>query len=300
MSVLKRCGAGVGLIFLLLLAGGFVFAQGGIDFGDVLIGETKTVTYTFKIPETGETPWTVTQIAAPDYPFELQNLPVLPATIQPGDSISFQVAFSPSWFQLVVSLRETWTYVSSFTITMTVEGGTPQQLQRQHATLITGQGVAPPPPVSLLKLRTFLEISPELAKLVTGNTEFAFDLYQAIRETEGNLLYSPYSVSLALAMTYAGVRGTTEEQMAEVLHFALPQEDFHPALQTLSLVVASRSADPKVQLTIANSLWVQTGYSFLGCRNDQANGERIRTIFITCTPNIHRTIGRNYLIVVRR
>ena len=260
MSVLKRCGAGVGLVFLVLLAGGFVFAQeegytgNTIDFGEVLLGETKTVTYTFKILETSSTPGTVTQISAPNYPFdpfELQNLPALPAAIQPGDSISFQVVFSP---------RETWTYVSSFTIT--VEWGTPLTSRKQTITL-TGQGVWVWPPVPPRKPRIVLEIAPEVAELVAGNTEFAFDLYQAIRGTKGNLLYSPYSVSLALAMTYAGARGTTEEQMAEVLHFALPQEDFHPALQTLSLVVASRSADPKVQLTIANSLWVQTGYLFL-------------------------------------
>jgi serpin B len=257
MSVLKRCSAGVGLIFLLLLVGGFVFAQeegytgNTIDFGEVLLGKTKTVTYTFKILETSATPGIVTQISAPDYPFELQNLPALPATIQPGDSISFQVVFSP---------RETWTYVSSFTIT--VEWGTPLTSRKQTITL-TGQGVWVWPPVPPLKPRTVLEIPLEVAELVAGNTEFAFDLYQAIRGTEGNLLYSPYSVSLALAMTYAGARGTTEEQMAEVLHFALPQEDFHSDLQTLSLMVASRSAHPRVQLTIANSLWVQTGYSFL-------------------------------------
>jgi serpin B len=256
MSILKRCSAGAGLSFLILLAGIFVFAQGNIDFGDVPIGETKTVTYTFKILESSSTPGIVTGISLPGGPFEsfkLQNLPALPATIQPGNSISFQVVFSP---------RETWTYVSSFTIT--VEVGTPLQMQ-MHAITLTGQGVASPrwPPVPPPKLRTVLEIAPEVAELVTGNTEFAFDLYQAIRRTKGNLFYSPYSLSLALAMTYAGARSTTEEQMAEVLHFMLPQEDFHPALQTLSLVVASRGADPEVQLTIANSLWVQTGYPFL-------------------------------------
>lgn len=44
----------------------------------------------------------------------------------------------------------------------------------------------------------------DLAMLVSGNSAFAFDLYQALREEDGNLFYSPYSISLALAMTYAG------------------------------------------------------------------------------------------------
>ena len=47
----------------------------------------------------------------------------------------------------------------------------------------------------------------EVADLVRGNSAFAFDLYQNLRDNNGNLFYSPYSISLALAMTYAGARG---------------------------------------------------------------------------------------------
>ena len=197
MSVLRRCGTGMGLMLWVFLAGGFVLAQGDIDFGDVPVGETKTATYTFEVRETSSTPGIVTQISAPEYPFELQNLPALPAAIKPGDSISFQVAFSPS---------EAWTYVSNFTIA--VEGGTPPRSKKWVITVI-GRGVIWPP-VPQPKPRTVLEIAPKVAELVSGNTEFAFDLYQAVRAREGNLLYSPYSVSLALAMAYAGARDTTE------------------------------------------------------------------------------------------
>jgi len=52
----------------------------------------------------------------------------------------------------------------------------------------------------------------DLETLVNGNSEFAFDLYQALSQQDGNIFYSPYSISLALAMTYAGARGQTEEQ----------------------------------------------------------------------------------------
>ena len=65
--------------------------------------------------------------------------------------------------------------------------------------------------------------------LISGNNAFALDLYAKLREQEGNLFFSPYSISTALAMTYAGARGNTENQMAEVLHFDLPQEELHPA-----------------------------------------------------------------------
>jgi len=53
--------------------------------------------------------------------------------------------------------------------------------------------------------------SSEQASLVEGNTIFAFELYQALKGEEDNLFYSPYSISLALAMTYAGARDETAE-----------------------------------------------------------------------------------------
>ena len=108
----------------------------------------------------------------------------------------------------------------------------------------------------------------DLAELVAGNSAFAFELYQAIRKEGGNLFYSPYSTSLALAMTYAGARGETEREMARTLHYTLPQDRLHPAFNALDLELASRSGgaqgqDDGFKLNIANSIWGQTGYSFL-------------------------------------
>lgn len=106
--------------------------------------------------------------------------------------------------------------------------------------------------------------------LVEGNTTFAFDLYQKIREEDGNLIASPYSISLALAMTYAGARGETEQQMANTLHFDLPQEHLHPAFNALDLDLTSRG-DRKAEgeeegqvlkLHIVNALWGQEGENF--------------------------------------
>ena len=116
--------------------------------------------------------------------------------------------------------------------------------------------VAPPPdstegpdqePVSALR-STKERAAPtaadaDLAALARGNTTFAFDLYEALREDGGNLFYSPYSISLALAMTYAGARGDTETQMADTLHFDLPQDSLHPTFNALDLELASRGRD---------------------------------------------------------
>ena len=108
----------------------------------------------------------------------------------------------------------------------------------------------------------------DLAALARGNTAFAFDLYEALREDGGNLFYSPYSISLALAMTYAGARGDTETQMADTLHFDLPQDSLHPTFNALDLELASRGRDGQgtdaggFRLRIANAVWGQHDYEF--------------------------------------
>jgi serpin B len=112
----------------------------------------------------------------------------------------------------------------------------------------------------------------DVQQLVAGNNAFAFDLYETLRGGEGSLFFSPMSISSALAMTYAGADGETAEQMADVLHFTLPEERLHAAFGTLMRNLASSgddsaaclgaSGDP-FTLSIANSLWGQVNYEFL-------------------------------------
>ncbi len=108
----------------------------------------------------------------------------------------------------------------------------------------------------------------EQATLIEGNSAFAFQLYQALREKEGNLFYSPYSISLALAMTYAGARGETEQQMADTLHFLL-QDRLHNVFNALDLELASRGEGAQgkdgegFRLNIVNAIWGQRDYKFL-------------------------------------
>jgi serpin B len=110
----------------------------------------------------------------------------------------------------------------------------------------------------------------ELDELVAGDNTFAFDLYQAVRTSDGNLFYSPFSISLALAMTYAGARGETASQMASTLHFTLQDDRLHPAFNALDLDLARRpeqAADvdknQRFALSIVNSMWGQKGWLFL-------------------------------------
>lgn len=122
------------------------------------------------------------------------------------------------------------------------------------------------------KLRdTSPEVSEEeLATLVSGNRAFALDMYRelAVKE-QGNLFFSPHSISQALAMTYVGARSQTEVQMADALHFDLEQAALHPSFNALDLALMSRGEgaqgqdDKGFRLKIANAIWGQKGYGFM-------------------------------------
>jgi serpin B len=139
-------------------------------------------------------------------------------------------------------------------------------------------GACGPGPAEAGELRSDLEreVSPVVEigdqdALVDGNTAFALGLYAALSDDYDNLFYSPYSISLALAMTYAGARGETEMEMAQTLHFDLPQARLHPAFNTLDQELAKRGEPIELpdgeqegfQLNIANSIWGQVDYAFL-------------------------------------
>jgi serpin B len=108
----------------------------------------------------------------------------------------------------------------------------------------------------------------DFAALVTGNTDFAASMYRRISKPGENLLFSPFSVSQALAMVYAGARGDTESQMAQALRFTLPQERLHPAVNALDLALHAH-AKARVEgggspptLRVVNAAWGQQGFAF--------------------------------------
>lgn len=111
----------------------------------------------------------------------------------------------------------------------------------------------------------------DVRALAEGNTAFALDLYRSLLEDarDDNLFYSPYSLSIALAMTYAGAEGETAEQMAEALHFTLPEPQLHSAFNRLDLLLAGRGEgaegkdDQGFRLNVVSTLWGQRGYEFL-------------------------------------
>ena len=108
----------------------------------------------------------------------------------------------------------------------------------------------------------------DVAAQVDGNSALAFNLYQVLKEAEGNLFYSPYSISEALAMTYGGARGETERQMQAALQFKLPQDRLHPAFNSLDIELSKRGQGAKgaddqgFRLHVVNAIWGQQGFKF--------------------------------------
>lgn len=100
------------------------------------------------------------------------------------------------------------------------------------------------------------------ADVVAGNNQFAFELFSKVRKEEGNLFCSPFSVSTALAMTAAGARGKTAQEMIEVLHFPGAPEAGHSVFG--KLIQQFNANDPKrgYLLAVANALWAAKGYDF--------------------------------------
>lgn len=97
-------------------------------------------------------------------------------------------------------------------------------------------------------------------ELVRGNNAFARDLYSILSSGEGNLFMSPYSISSALALAYAGARGNTAAQMADVLHYDLAPDQLHESFSELNR--AFNTEGRGYRLSVANALWGQAGLRF--------------------------------------
>jgi serpin B len=111
----------------------------------------------------------------------------------------------------------------------------------------------------LLTLFALPAAAEDTARAVTdGNTAFALDLYAKLSAKPGNVFYSPYSISMALGMTWAGAKGATADEMAKTLHFG---SDVHAGFAALNKRLLGQQ--PGYQLSIANRLYVQQSYQLL-------------------------------------
>ena len=141
--------------------------------------------------------------------------------------------------------------------------------------------------------------------LVADNSVFAFNFYNQVKNRDGNLVFSPYSISLATAMLFGGANGNTASQISETVHFNLTTDQIHPAFNALSLDLSQRSEESKkidrknpLELYIANSLWGQRDYSFNAAYLDllaKDYGAGIRLVDFIAKPETARKQINNWV-----
>ncbi len=131
--------------------------------------------------------------------------------------------------------------------------------------------------------------------LAEASNAFGFDLFQQLQRqgTNNNVFFSPLSVTIALAMTYNGAAGETKNAMARALKIeSMDQAELNRS--SAELLKALRSSDPKIELTIANSLWARAGVRFnkdFLARNQQSFDAKISSLDFN-NPQSVATINR--------
>ena len=107
-----------------------------------------------------------------------------------------------------------------------------------------------------------IEVDAKSKMVIEGSNRFGFELFREIWQQEDagkNLMISPLSVELALAMTYNGAGGTTKEAFEKVLHVdELPAQDLNTSLHDLTKALLE--VDPRVTMEIANSIWYRNTF----------------------------------------
>ena len=98
-------------------------------------------------------------------------------------------------------------------------------------------------------------------QVAAANNAFGVALYREFTQVEkGNVVFSPFSLSSALALTATGARGQTEKELWQALQLDLPRERVAAGYAAIAAEFARVTRDPDlIKLTVANALWPQQG-----------------------------------------
>lgn len=123
---------------------------------------------------------------------------------------------------------------------------------------------------SNLARETSPQVDPaQVETLADANRDFALSFFDQIKNEEENIIFSPFSLSLALSMALAGAEAATKSEMLDALQLNISEDKIHPAFNALLLAIEAsqegtqeESEGNNFQLNIANSIWGQAGYEF--------------------------------------
>ncbi len=131
-------------------------------------------------------------------------------------------------------------------------------------------------------------------RVATANNKFGFDLFRRLqaKDTGANLFFSPISIAFALTMTYNGAAGETQQALSQVLGLdGMSLAEINQA--NAMLMKSPGSSDPRLELSLANSLWARQGITFKAdflARNRQFFGAAIASLNFS-SPRAKATIN---------
>ena len=136
-------------------------------------------------------------------------------------------------------------------------------------------------------------IEEDARAVAQANNQFACDLYGAL--DDGNMFFSPFSISAALAMIDAGAAGDTDAELRAALHFALPGDRAHAAYGALLDSLDVGRGFGGYTLATADRLFGQKGYpflpSYLAITRDDYGAELMPVDFAGDTEGARRTVN---------
>jgi serpin B len=98
-------------------------------------------------------------------------------------------------------------------------------------------------------------------RVVKANNQFAFELYDELSKEHENVFFSPYSIDVALTMTYEGANGKTKEEIGRALH--IPTDDMLRRSSYAKLYNILNNKSNSYILKTANALWIQRDFRIL-------------------------------------
>ena len=98
-------------------------------------------------------------------------------------------------------------------------------------------------------------------EIIEANNRFAINLYSQYKSEEGNIFFSPFSISTAMAMVYEGAEGKTAKEIKSV--FGFPKYDNSRRNQYSDLLSEINKKDKEYALKTANALWAEQDFHFL-------------------------------------
>lgn len=134
----------------------------------------------------------------------------------------------------------------------------------------------------------------DVKSVVEANNQFCFKLYHNLREKElGNIFFSPFSITMAMAIVFEGARGWVAEEMVDVFKFPVEPEIRRRSFRTL--YQSLNKEDAKCKLNLANALWIQKDYpilsDYLKAIKEYYSGNATNVDFINATERARQMIN---------